>query len=79
LLGEPYEAFKSVDEQAFCEELGDVLLQVVFHVRIAAERDDGTSFTVDDVTGGIVAKLIRRHPQVPADVSVSDADEVTRN
>jgi XTP/dITP diphosphohydrolase len=82
LLEEPYEAleaFESGDEQAFCEELGDVLLQVVFHARIAAERDDGTSFTVDDVADGIVAKLVRRHPHVFADVTVSGADEVKRN
>ena len=82
LLEEPYEAldaFESGDEQAFCEELGDVLLQVVFHARIAAERSDGTSFTIDDVADGIVAKLVRRHPHVFADVTVSGADEVKRN
>ncbi len=82
LLEEPYEALEALesgDEQAFCEELGDVLLQVVFHARIAAERDDGTSFTIDDVADGIVAKLVRRHPHVFADVAVSGADEVTRN
>jgi XTP/dITP diphosphohydrolase len=82
LLEEPYEALEALesgDEQAFCEELGDVLLQVVFHARIAAERDDGTSFTIDDVADGIVAKLIRRHPHVFGDVTVSSADEVTRN
>jgi XTP/dITP diphosphohydrolase len=82
LLEEPYEAleaFESGDEQAFCEELGDVLLQVMFHARIAAERDDGTSFTIDDVADGIVAKLVRRHPHVFADVTVSGADEVKRN
>ena len=82
LLEEPYEAleaFESGDEQAFCEELGDVLLQVVFHARIAAERGDGTSFTIDDVADGIVAKLVRRHPHVFADVTVSGADDVKRN
>ena len=82
LLEEPYEALEALesgDEQAFCEELGDVLLQVVFHARIAAERDDGTSFTIDDVADGIVAKLVRRHPHVFADVTVSGADEVKRN
>jgi len=82
LLEEPYEALEALesgDERAFCEELGDVLLQVVFHARIAAEREDGTSFTVDDVADGIVAKLVRRHPHVFADVPVSGADEVTRN
>ena len=82
LLEEPYEALEALesgDAEAFCEELGDVLLQVVFHARIAAERADGTSFTVDDVADGIVAKLVRRHPHVFADVAVSGADEVTRN
>jgi XTP/dITP diphosphohydrolase len=82
LLEEPYEAleaFESGDEQAFCEELGDVLLQVVFHARIAAERSDGTRFTIDDVADRIVAKLVRRHPHVFGDVTVSGADEVKRN
>jgi XTP/dITP diphosphohydrolase len=82
LLEEPYEALEALesgDEQAFCEELGDVLLQVVFHARIAAERDDGTSFTVDDVADRIVAKLVRRHPHVFADVTVSGAEDVKRN
>ena len=82
LLEEPYEALEALesgDERAFCEELGDTLLQVVFHARIAAERDDGTSFTVDDVADGIVAKLVRRHPHVFADVTVSGAEEVKRN
>jgi XTP/dITP diphosphohydrolase len=82
LLEEPYEALEALesgDEQAFCEELGDVLLQVVFHARIAAERDDGTSFTVDDVADGIVTKLVRRHPHVFADVTVSGAEDVKRN
>jgi XTP/dITP diphosphohydrolase len=82
LLEEPYEAleaFESGDEQAFREELGDVLLQVVFHARIAAERDDGTGFTIDDVADGIVAKLVRRHPHVFGDVAVSSAEEVKRN
>jgi XTP/dITP diphosphohydrolase len=82
LLEEPYEAleaFESGDQQAFREELGDVLLQVVFHARIAAERDDGTGFTVDDIADGIVDKLVRRHPHVFGDVTVSGADEVKRN
>ncbi len=82
LVEEPFEALEALesgDEQAFCEELGDVLLQVMFHARIAAERADGTGFTVDDVADGIVAKLIRRHPHVFGDVSVSGADEVNRN
>jgi MazG family protein len=82
LLEEPYEALEALesgDEQALCEELGDVLLQVMFHARIAAERDDGTGFTVDDVADGIVAKLVRRHPHVFGDVTVSGAEDVKRN
>ena len=82
LLEEPFEALEALesgDEQALCEELGDVLLQVMFHARIAAERDDGTGFDVDDVADGIVAKLVRRHPHVFADVSVSGAEDVKRN
>jgi XTP/dITP diphosphohydrolase len=82
LLEEPYEAleaFESGDELAFCEELGDVLLQVMFHARIAAERGDGTGYTIDDVADGIVAKLVRRHPHVFGDVTVSGAEEVKRN
>ena len=82
LLEEPYEALEALesgDEQAFREELGDVLLQVVFHARIAAERDDGTRYTIDDVADGIVAKLVRRHPHVFGDVTVSGPDEVKRN
>jgi NTP pyrophosphatase (non-canonical NTP hydrolase) len=80
LMEEPYEALdalESGDQEAFREELGDVLLQVAFHARIAAERDDG--YDIDDVADGIVAKLVRRHPHVFADVPVSGADEVRRN
>jgi XTP/dITP diphosphohydrolase len=82
LLEEPYEALEALesgDAQALCEELGDVLLQVAFHARIAAERHDGTGYTIDDVADGIVTKLIRRHPHVFADVTVSGAEDVTRN
>jgi XTP/dITP diphosphohydrolase len=76
LLEEPYEALEALesgDMNAFRDELGDVLLQVVFHARIA---DD---FNVDDVADGIVAKLVRRHPHVFGSVTVADADEVKRN
>jgi len=82
LLEESYEALEALesgDERAFCEELGDVLLQVVFHARIAAERDDGTGYTVDDVVDGIVAKRVRCHPHVFGDVTVSGAEEVKRS
>ena len=57
-----------------------MLLQVLFHARIAAERsaDDG-GFTVDDVADTLAAKLIRRHPHVFGSVSVSSAADVTAN
>lgn len=82
LLEESYEALdalESGDQAALREELGDVLLQVAFHARVAAERTDGTGYTIDDVADGIVAKLVRRHPHVFGDVTVSGADEVTDN
>ena len=82
LLEESYEALdalESGDQAALREELGDVLLQVAFHARVAAERTDGTGYTIDDVADGIVAKLVRRHPHVFGDVTVSGADEVTLN
>jgi XTP/dITP diphosphohydrolase len=82
LLEETYEALEALegdDQAAFRDELGDVLLQVVFHARVAAERDDGTGYTIDDVADGIVAKLTRRHPHVFGDTKVSGADEVKAN
>ena len=51
----------------------------MFHARIAAERHDGTGFVIDDVADGIVDKLVRRHPHVFGNVTVSGADEVKRN
>jgi XTP/dITP diphosphohydrolase len=82
LLEEPYEALEALesgDYGALREELGDVLLQVVFHAKVASERRDGTGYTVDDIADGIVAKLVRRHPHVFADVAVSGAEEVKQN
>lgn len=82
LLEEPYEALEALehgDHRALREELGDVLLQVLFHAQVASERDDGSGYAVDDVADGIVAKLVRRHPHVFGDVAVSGADEVAQN
>jgi XTP/dITP diphosphohydrolase len=82
LIEESYEALEALESgepRALREELGDVLLQVVFHARIAAERDDGTGYTIDDVADGIVSKLVRRHPHVFGSVTVSGADEVKAN
>lgn len=73
LLEETYEVIESVetgDQLGLKEELGDLLLQVVFHARIAAESPDG--FDIDDVAAGITDKLIRRHPHVFADAPVPD-------
>ncbi|MFA1541200.1 MazG family protein [Actinomadura monticuli] len=82
LLEEAYEVLDTIesgDLGALREELGDVLMQVAFHSVVAAERDDDTAFTIDDVAAGIVEKLVRRHPHVFADVTVSGADEVNAN
>lgn len=82
LLEETYEALEALDSgdaEAIREELGDVLLQVIFHARVAAERSDGTGYTIDDVADGIIAKLTRRHPHVFGDVTVSGAEEVKDN
>jgi XTP/dITP diphosphohydrolase len=82
LLEESYEALEALesgDPEALREELGDVLLQVMFHAEVASERTDGTGYTIDDVADGIAAKLVRRHPHVFGDVSVSGPDEVKRN
>jgi XTP/dITP diphosphohydrolase len=81
LLEETYETHEAIDTGDLThlrEELGDLLLQVYFHSRIAEESGDA-GFTVDDVAGDIVAKLVRRHPHVFAEVDVADADEVDRN
>lgn len=80
LLEEAYEAVDAIDSGDLAhlrEELGDVLLQVAFHARVAA--DDDPPFDVDDVAADLVAKLVRRHPHVFADTSVSGADEVHAN
>ncbi len=79
LLEETHEALEAIDADdgdRLREELGDVLLQVVFHAQMAA--DDG-AWDVDDVAEGIVRKLIRRHPHVFGEVEVSGADEVLVN
>jgi XTP/dITP diphosphohydrolase len=64
------EAIETGDRAGMREELGDVLLQVLFHARIAA--DEPEPFTVDDVAADLVAKLVRRHPHVFAGEPVAD-------
>ncbi len=78
-IEEVYEAIEAIDtdnRDLLFEELGDVLLQVVFHARISEENKE---FGIDDVADGICKKLIHRHPHVFGDVKVKDADEVLRN
>ena len=82
LLEEAYEAFQAIedgDSAALREELGDVLLQVAFHARLAEEGVDGERWSIDDVAAGLVDKLVRRHPHVFGDRTVSGADEVVAN
>ena len=67
---EAAEALESGDRHAVREELGDVLLQVVFHARVGQEHPDDP-FDVDDVAAGIVAKLVRRHPHVFAEAGAA--------
>ncbi len=80
LLEETYEALEALqdgDSAALREELGDVLLQVLFHARLA--EDEIPAWSIDDVAAGLVEKLVRRHPHVFADVTVTGADEVHTN
>ncbi|HZD61130.1 MAG TPA: nucleoside triphosphate pyrophosphohydrolase [Anaerolineae bacterium] len=79
LIEEAYETIEAIDEndpKHLKEELGDLLLQIVFHSQIASETGQ---FTMDDVSGGIITKLIRRHPHIFGEVEVSSAREVVIN
>ena len=79
LIEETYEVIEAIDTEnptLLREELGDVLLQIVFHAGI--EEDEGR-FDIDDVANDICVKLIHRHPHVFGDVSVKNADEVLTN
>jgi tetrapyrrole methylase family protein/MazG family protein/ATP diphosphatase len=73
---EVIDAIESKDRAALREELGDLLLQVVFQAELG--RREGT-FAIDDVVAGIVEKLVTRHPHVFGDLEANDADEVLRN
>jgi XTP/dITP diphosphohydrolase len=79
LLEEAHEAYDAIvddDPEAMREELGDVLLQVVFHARVAAEAGPGRRFDVDEVAGDLVDKLVRRHPHVFGDAGPRDVAQV---
>ncbi|GAB2950182.1 nucleoside triphosphate pyrophosphohydrolase [Streptomyces pseudoechinosporeus] len=69
------EAIEEGDRHELREELGDVLLQVVFHARIAEEEEE-EPFSIDDVAGTIVTKLIHRHPHVFGDETATTPEEV---
>lgn len=76
LIEEAYEVLEALDEGdlgKYREELGDLLLQVVFHAQIAAEQGE---FTIDDVLRAISEKLIRRHPHVFGGATMTTAEEV---
>lgn len=78
LLEETYETLEAIDSgdrDHLREELGDLLLQVVFHARVAAEHPDAP-FTIDDVAAGISDKLVRRHPHVFGDATAETAAHV---
>ena len=76
LLEETYEVLDALDgddPEAHCEELGDLLLQIVFQAKLRSERNE---FTVEDVIRGIHDKMVRRHPHVFGDAQASTSDEV---
>ena len=78
-LEEAYEVAEAIDEKNpahLKEELGDVLLQVLFHASI---EEDAGRFTLDDVADGICKKLIFRHPHIFGNVEVASSEEVLRN
>jgi XTP/dITP diphosphohydrolase len=81
LVEEAYETIEAIetgDRDHLREELGDLLLQVMFHARVASEHPD-QPFAIDDVAGDIVEKLVRRHPHVFGDADASDPATVEAN
>lgn len=79
LIEESYEVVDAIDEgnmHKLCEELGDLLLQVVFHSALAEREGE---FTLPQVVDGITEKMVRRHPHVFGETKVKDAAEVTKN
>ena len=75
---EVIEAIESGDADHMREELGDLLLQIAFHSRVAVEHETAP-FDIDDVAGGLVEKLVRRHPHVFADVDAETPEAVEAN
>ncbi|MFI5890711.1 MazG family protein [Actinoplanes sp. NPDC051513] len=82
MLEEAYEAYDAIEAEdmaALREELGDVLLQIVLHARLAEELPDGAAWGIDDVAGVLVEKMVRRNPHVFAGAEVADLEEITDN
>src|SRR3989454_6073331 len=81
LLEEAYEAFEAVEEareghpDELRDELGDLLFQIVFYAQVAKEQND---FSIDDVTGNVHAKMVRRHPHVFGDAKADNTSEIGR-
>src|SRR5579875_3456512 len=78
-LEETYEVFDAIERRAWPElrdELGDLLLQVLFYAQMASEAG---YFTLEEVAQGLSAKLIRRHPHIFGDAVAADAGAVLRN
>lgn len=78
LLEETYETLEAIEsgnDDDLREELGDLLLQVIFHARLAQERADAP-WGIDEVAAGIESKLVRRHPHVFGDVEAASASDV---
>lgn len=73
---EVLQAIENGDDRNLCEELGDLILQPIFHAQIA--EDEGR-FTLEDVLNGISDKLVRRHPHVFGDVTAEDSAQVLQN
>ena len=79
LIEESYEVADAIEEHSdgdLCEELGDLLLQIVFHAQLATERG---KFSIADVIDGLSNKMIRRHPHVFGDAAVANVAEVWQN
>ncbi len=79
LIEETYEVADAIEQHSdgdLCEELGDLLLQIVFHSQLATERG---KFSIADVVDGLSNKMIRRHPHVFGDAAVSNVAEVWQN
>src|SRR6476620_12330703 len=82
LLEEAYEAFEAVEDaregrpRELCDELGDLMFQIIFYAQVAKERGE---FTIDDVTTAIHTKMVRRHPHVFGEVKADDSATVLLN